>query len=65
MADLIWAHPFCRSEFSANPPQSTPRPGRYRYLLAGIGICLGVFDAMAGHPVQLVERELFGLQCTG
>ena len=31
-------------------------------LLAGIGVHLGVLDAVAGLPVELVERDLFGLR---
>ena len=29
-------------------------------LLAGVGIDLGVFDAVAGLPVELIEGDLFG-----
>ena len=31
-------------------------------LLAGVGVDLGILDAVAGLPVQLVERDLFGLR---
>jgi hypothetical protein len=30
--------------------------------LACVGVDLGVLDAVAGLPVQLVERDLFGLR---
>ena len=30
--------------------------------LAGVGVDLGVFDAMAGLPVELIERDLFGFR---
>ena len=31
-------------------------------LLAGVGVHLGVLDAVAGLPVELVERDLFGFR---
>src|SRR5205823_3988619 len=31
-------------------------------LLAGIGVHLGIFDAVTGLPVELVERDLFGFR---
>ena len=31
-------------------------------LLAGVGVDLGVLDAVAGLPVELVERDLFGFR---
>jgi hypothetical protein len=33
-----------------------------RHLLAGVGVHLGVLDAMAGLPVELVERDLLALR---
>src|SRR5439155_16642132 len=31
-------------------------------LLAGVGVHLGVFDAVSGLPVELVERDFFGFR---